>query len=91
MRMAVGAEPGGVVRMVLGEGLALTLAGVAIGLPVALFTARILRTLMFGLTETDPITLVATIAVFACVGLGAGLVPARRAATVDPVVALRAE
>ncbi len=91
VRMAVGAEPGGIVRMVVGEGLALTLAGLVVGLPVALATARVLRTLMFGITETDPITLVVTIVLFVCVGLGAGLVPARHAARVDPVVALRAE
>lgn len=91
VRIAVGAEPGGVTLMVLREGLLLTLAGLMIGVPVALVTARSLRFLMFGITESDPVTIMATILLFAAVGLGAGLIPARRAARVDPVIALRAE
>jgi predicted permease len=91
IRLAVGASPSGVVRVVLSESLGLTLAGLAIGLPAALLAARVLRTLMFGITETDPLTLVVTVAVFACVGFGAGFIPAMRAASVDPIVALRTE
>jgi len=91
VRMAVGAEPAVIIRTVLGEGLVLTLAGVMIGLPVAFVAARSLRFLMFGLTESDPVTIGATILLFAAVGFGAGLIPARRAASVDPVIALRAE
>ena len=61
------------------------------GIAPAHLAARVLRTLMFGITETDPLTLVVTVVVFACVGFGAGFIPARRAASVDPVVALRSE
>lgn len=91
LRMAVGADPLSVVSMVLREGLVLTLAGLMIGVPVALVAARSLRFLMFGITEWDPVTIIATILLFTAVGLGASLIPARRAASVDPMVALRAE
>lgn len=91
VRVAVGADPRSVIAMVIREALLLTLAGVAIGLPLALVAARALRTLMFGISETDPITFGATVAVFAAVALIAGFLPARRAARVDPMVALRAE
>ncbi|MFN2447153.1 MAG: ABC transporter permease [Vicinamibacterales bacterium] len=91
VRVAVGAAPGAVVRMVLREGLVLTLAGVAIGLPAALVATRALRTLMFGVSESDPLTFAATTVFFLVLSLVAGIYPARRAAAVDPAIALRAE
>ena len=77
--------------MVIAEGLRLTLMGTALGIPLAIAAARVLRTLLFGVSETDPAVLVACAACFALLGACAGLIPARRAANVDPAVALRAE
>ena len=77
--------------MVLREGIVLTLCGVAIGLPLALFAARALRALMFGVSESDPITFAGAAVFFLALGAAAGVVPARRAARVEPMVALRAE
>jgi ABC-type antimicrobial peptide transport system permease subunit len=75
----------------LREGLVVTAIGVAIGLPVAFAGARLLRALLFGVSDGDPWTFIATAAICAAIGLGAGAIPARRAASVDPMVALRAE
>ena len=91
VRVALGASQSGVTRMVIAEGLRLTLMGTALGIPLAIAAARLLRTLMFGVSETDPAVLAACAACFALLGACAGLIPARRAANVDPAVALRAE
>jgi putative ABC transport system permease protein len=91
IRMAMGAERRDVVRMVLGETSWLVAAGVVAGTGLALGAARFARTLLFGLEPTDPTTVAMAIAALAFVGLVAGLVPARRAARVDPAIALRDE
>ena len=91
VRVALGAAPGAVATAVLREGLIVTLAGVAIGLPLAVFAGRGLRSLMFGISEADPLTFAATAAFFLAMGLAAGIIPAWRAARVDPMRALRAE
>jgi putative ABC transport system permease protein len=91
IRMAMGAERREVVRMVLSEATWLVAAGVVAGTALALGAARFARTLLFGLEPTDPTTVAMAIAALACVGLVAGLVPARRAARVDPAIALRDE
>jgi predicted permease len=91
VRVAVGASAGAVLRMMLREGLVLTLVGLAIGLPAAWLSARVLRTLLFGVSEADTLTFGATAAFFLLLGIAAGLNPARRATAVDPVVALRAD
>jgi putative ABC transport system permease protein len=91
LRVAVGAAPGRIMRMVMREGVALAVVGVAIGVPAAVLAARSLRTLMFGVSDADPMTLIAASVVFVLVGLAAGIIPARRATRVDPAVALRAE
>ena len=91
VRVALGASQSGVTRMVVGEGLRLTLIGTALGIPLAIAGARLLRGLMFGVTESDPLVLLGCAALFALFGASAGIVPALRAARVEPAVALRAE
>ena len=91
VRSAIGAEPRSVIWMVLREGLFLTALGVAIGLPAAFMGAQLLGSMMFGISSVDPLTFGAAAVFFVALGIGAGVVPARRAARVDPVIALRAE
>ncbi|HEY1342896.1 MAG TPA: FtsX-like permease family protein [Bryobacteraceae bacterium] len=91
IRMALGARPGEVLRMVLGRGMALAGAGIAVGIVGALFTSRAMETLLFELKPGDPLTLAAAPALFACVAALACYLPARRAARVDPMVTLRHE
>lgn len=91
VRMALGASQGGVMRMIVGDGLLLTLLGVAIGIPGALAAGRLVGSLLFGLTASDPMTLAAASALFVAIGAIAGLRPALRAAAVDPMTALRNE
>ena len=91
VRMAMGASPGTAARAVLRDALIVTGAGVAIGLPVAILSARSLRALMFGITETDPITLVGAALAFIVLAVVASFAPARRAAAIDPAITLRAE
>jgi predicted permease len=91
VRMALGARPSGVLWMTMREGLAMVAAGVAIGIPAALAAARLTRNLLFGVHPGDPATAVVTILVVFAVGALASSLPARRAATVDPIEALRSE
>jgi putative ABC transport system permease protein len=91
VRMAVGASARDVVRMVLGEGGRLALLGAALGLVAASALTRLMRSMLFGVSASDPLSFAAVIAfLFLCALLGCW-VPARRAARVDPVVALRYE
>jgi predicted permease len=90
VRVALGATGRGIVRMVLAESVALTLAGIAVGIPVALMAARLVADRLFGVTPSDVPTVVGAVLVLLAVTSIAGLIPARRAAHVDPVVALRA-
>ncbi|MFN2563520.1 MAG: ABC transporter permease [Gemmatimonadaceae bacterium] len=91
IRIALGADPRRVRRLVLRRGMGITAAGVAAGLLGALVATRALRALLFEVSPADPLTFVGAGAVIALVAMGASLVPARRATRVDPVVALRAE
>ncbi len=91
VRMALGAQPRAVLAMVLGGGLRLTLAGIAIGAAAGMFATRALDKLLFHVQPTDPVTMGAVALLLAVVALAAMYVPARRAARVDPVVALRSE
>jgi len=91
IRMALGAQRWNVLALVLREGLILTAAGVGIGLGVALALTRILRGLLFEITPTDPVTFVSTALLLGVVALLACYLPARRAARIDPMVALRCE
>ena len=91
VRMALGAQPREVVAMVLGGGLRLALVGIALGAAVGLVAARALDRLLFHVTPGDPLTLGVVAAMLVGVALLATYVPARRAARVDPMVALRSE
>jgi predicted permease len=91
VRMAIGARPADVVRMVLGEGGRLAMAGVALGSALAIAGARLIRGLLFDVSATDPLTFAAVAAGLLAVALVASYVPARRATRVDPLVALRGE
>ena len=91
IRMALGAERGGVMWLVLKEVAVLALAGVGIGLAGAFYLTRQVQSQLFGLSPHDPATLVGAVMVLLTVALLAGFIPARRATTIDPLVALRAE
>ena len=91
LRMALGAERGRVLWMVLRETLMLAGIGVCVGIPAALGVAQALRAMLYGLQPADPHVLAAAVGAIACVAIAAALLPARRAATVDPLKALRSE
>jgi ABC-type antimicrobial peptide transport system permease subunit len=89
--MALGAGRQEVVRMVLADGMRLATAGVAIGLGVSLALTRLMTGLLFGVSASDPRTLTGVTLLLTAVALLACYIPARRAAKVDPMVALRYE
>jgi predicted permease len=89
LRMAIGADRGDVIRMVLSETVFLILAGLAIGLPAALAATRLLRATLAGVTPSDPATIGVVILIMLVAGILAGYIPAARAARVDPMAALR--
>ncbi|MGH9217941.1 MAG: ABC transporter permease, partial [Vicinamibacterales bacterium] len=91
VRMAIGASRANVLRMVMKEGAILAAIGTAAGVPAAIAAGRVLETLLFGLTASDPAVLATTAAFFVTLGLVAGMIPALRAAAVDPAIALRTE
>jgi len=91
MRLAIGADPGQVLRMVVGRSLGLVGAGLLTGVLLALASARVLRGLLVGVAPTDPLSYGLAAGVLAAVALMAAWMPARRAARVDPVEALRIE
>jgi putative ABC transport system permease protein len=91
MRMALGARPANVMRLVLGQGMRVVLIGAGIGLFGALALARVLRNLLFEVAPTDPATFACVTVLLSAVALLACYIPARRAARIDPMVALRQE
>jgi len=91
VRVAMGAGRGEVLRLVVGEGARLVAIGVVIGMVAAVAVTRVLSSLLFGVTPTDPVTFLVVPLVLVLVALGAAVVPARRATRVDPMVALRYE
>ncbi|HWS53051.1 MAG TPA: ABC transporter permease [Pyrinomonadaceae bacterium] len=91
IRMALGAQATDVLRLVLGQGLALTLTGVGIGLAGAYALTRLMSSLLYGVTATDAVTFLTVSGVMIAVGLLASYLPARRATKLDPMIALRPE
>ncbi len=91
IRMALGARGGNIAWMILRETLYLVLAGLVIGVPAALLGARLISSQLFGVSPTEPVTLIAAAVVLTLVALLAGFVPARRASRVNPLNALRYE
>jgi putative ABC transport system permease protein len=91
IRMALGAQPSSVVRLVLGRGMVLVVVGVAIGLSTSLALTRLMTSLLFGVSATDAGTFLAVSGLLIMIALLASYIPARRAAKVDPMVALRSE
>jgi putative ABC transport system permease protein len=91
VRLALGATPGEVFRLILGRGLALAVIGAAGGVGAALWLTRVMETLLFSVSRTDPLTFVAVPVTLIAVALLACYIPARRAMRVDPVIALRGE
>jgi putative ABC transport system permease protein len=91
IRMALGAQRRDVLKLVVSEGLSLTLTGIAAGLIAAFALTRFLGSLLYGVSAADPLNIAAVVAIFAFVALAACYIPARRAMRVDPLVALRYE
>jgi putative ABC transport system permease protein len=91
IRMAVGAQTGQIFRMILTEGLRLSLTGLAFGLLGALWVGRAGSSLLFGVTATDPLTFIAVSLLLTVVATAACYFPARRAMKVEPIIALRQE
>jgi predicted permease len=91
VRMALGARRGDVLELVLREAMLLVVAGLAIGIPLALASGRVLHSFLFGLKSTDPLSLIVVVLVLGSVAAVAGFIPARRAARTDPMKALRYE
>ena len=91
IRMALGAQSGDVLLMVLKHGMRLALAGATLGIVAALLLARMVAGLLFGISPQDPVTIAAVAGLLGTIALLACYIPARRATRVDPVVALRYE
>jgi ABC-type antimicrobial peptide transport system permease subunit len=91
VRLALGAQPTGVIWIVMKEVLILLVAGLVIGIPAAMFLGRYVASQLHGMQASDPLIAGATIALLAAVSVAAGFIPAHRASRIDPILALRAE
>ena len=89
VRLALGGRPGDVIRLVIGEGMAMALAGIVVGVVASLALSNLVRGLLYGVAPIDPFTYIAIGTVLAIVAFIASAIPARRAARVDPVASLR--
>lgn len=91
IRSALGAERLGLLRLVVGQGMKLTVWGLAIGLVASLGLTRVLQGMLYGVTPADPFVLAFVTAILAAVALAACWIPAHRATRIDPIIALREE
>ncbi len=91
IRLAIGADPAAVTRMILRNALVIAGAGILIGLAAAFALTRFMEKLIFGISASDPVTFAVVTLLLAAIALLAGYVPARRAAKIDPLEALRQE
>jgi putative ABC transport system permease protein len=91
IRIAIGAERGDVLRLVLGQGVRAATLGIALGIAAALALTRLMASLLFGVSAADPLTFLAVALVLTFAALAASYIPARRAMRVDPMVVLRHE
>lgn len=91
VRVALGASTGRISRMILGEGLVMSVAGITVGLGASAAATQVLTKLLFGITPGDPVTFVAVSVALVAVALAASYLPARRAAKADPLVAMRGD
>ncbi len=91
IRLAFGAPRASIFRLVVGQGMGLTILGVAIGVMGSFLLGGLISSLLFEVTAEDPLTYVATAGILTLVALTACLIPARRATRVDPIIALRSE
>jgi len=89
IRMSLGADSGTVLRMILAEGGLLVVGGLVLGVAAAIFATRLIRGLLFGVAPHDPVTLVLVAAMMSAIGVAACWIPARRAARIDPAIAIR--
>ena len=89
--MALGAQRSSVLMLVLGQGAKLVITGIVIGLATSFMLMQFLRTLLFGISDSDPVTLIAVAALMAVVALVACYLPVRRALQTDPLAALRVD
>ena len=91
IRLALGATPGGVLRLVMRQAAVVALAGVATGLAGAFVLTRFMQSMLFGTASTDPLTFTVIPLLLMLVAVAAGWLPARRASRIDPIVSLRSE